>query len=452
MASPNRPAPVDKVLGSFNSFFKYEAAGGLALMAFTMAAMIWANSPWSQSYYDFFQTKFTIGFGTLVLSKPILLWINDGLMAIFFFVIGLEIKREMMVGGLSSPKKTIMPIAAAIGGMAVPALIFVAFNGGLPSISGWGVPMATDIAFALGIMSLLGKRVPISLKVFLTAVAIVDDIGAILVIALFYTSSLNVMALLIGLAVFGFMLIMNLRWDIRPSIPYLVCGIILWFAFLLSGIHATIAGVLAALAIPASTRMKCEDFLEEMRGAANLFEKGNKQTSCVLTGEDQQHALHNMEHAYYEMTPPLQKIEHALHPWVAFAIMPIFALANAGVALEPDIIAELMAPVSLGIFFGLVVGKQIGVTGACWLVRKLKLANVPDGTDMLQLHGAACLAGVGFTMSIFIANLAYPAGSQLVELSKIAVLFASLTAGILGYFTLKIATRNTPGAKEEAKA
>jgi len=433
----DRPLPVHYVLSSFDKFFRMEAAGGIALMACTIAALVWANSPWAASYHALWQTKLTVGVGNWVLSKPSLLWINDGLMAIFFFLVGLEIKRELMVGGLSTPSQTIMPVAAAVGGMAVPALIFFSLNSGLESAPGWGIPMATDIAFALGIMSLLGSRVPVGLKIFLTAVAIVDDIGAILVIAVFYTDTLNLMALFIGLAALAFMLMLNLGWRIRNSIPYLVFGVVVWLAFLMSGIHATIAGVLAAMTIPAGTRMNCSTFVEELRHAAEVFEMAITPGKTVLTNKEQQMALHSMEHAYDAATTPLQNIEHSLHPWVSFFIMPVFALANAGVQLDANVFQELLTPVSLGVFLGLVVGKQIGVAGACWIIDKLGFASFPDRTTMVHLWGASCLAGVGFTMSIFIGNLAFEEGTSLVALAKIAILFASLVSGVLGYLILR---------------
>jgi len=450
--SSNKQLPIHYLLNSFNSFFKMEAAGGLALMACTVAALIWANSPWAASYHSLWQTKLTVGIGDWVLSKAAILWINDGLMAIFFFVVGLEIKREIMVGGLSTPSQTIMPVAAAVGGMVVPALLFFSFNAGEESVAGWGIPMATDIAFALGILSLLGSRVPVGLKIFLTAVAIVDDIGAILVIAIFYTTSLNLVALGIGLAGIGLMAIFNFRWGLRHSIPYLVVGVVVWFAFLMSGIHATIAGVLAAMTIPAGTNMDCTNFVEKLRGAVWIFEGAITPGKTVLTNKEQQMALHSMEHAYEAATTPLQNIEHALHPWVSFCIMPIFALANAGVALEADIFQELITPVALGIFVGLVVGKQVGVTAACWVIHKLGWADFPDRTTLIHIWGASCLAGVGFTMSIFIANLAFDEGARLVELSKIAILFASLTAGILGYVILKYVAPDAAATDEEKEA
>ncbi|HAS88131.1 MAG TPA: Na+/H+ antiporter NhaA [Desulfovibrio sp.] len=437
MSQVNNKRSVDYLLKPFNYFFKMEAAGGIALMVCTIVALIWANSPWAESYHSLWQTKLTFGIGDWTLSKALILWINDGLMAVFFFVVGLEIKRELLVGGLSTPSQTIMPVAAALGGMIIPALCFVFFNAGEKSIAGWGLPMATDIAFALGIMSLLGKRVPMGLKIFLTAVAIVDDIGAILVIAIFYTTSLNLVALGLGLAGIALMAMFNAIWGIRNYIPYLAVGILVWFAFLMSGIHATIAGVLAALTIPASTRMDCRGFIEKLREAADNFEIAITPGKTVLTNKEQQIALHTMEDAYSDSTTPLQNLEHALHPWVAFCIMPIFALANAGVALEADIFQELVSPVALGIFAGLVIGKQIGVTGACWLTHKLGLSAFPSRTTLIHLWGASCLSGVGFTMSIFIANLAFEDAARLIELSKIAILFASLTAGTLGYCILK---------------
>jgi len=435
--SAEKQLPIHYLLNSFDSFFKMEAAGGIALMVCTVTALIWANSPWAESYHTLWQTKITVGIGSWVLSKAAILWINDGLMAIFFFVVGLEIKREVLVGGLSTPSQTIMPVAAAMGGMIIPALIFFAFNAGEESVAGWGIPMATDIAFALGILSLLGSRVPVGLKIFLTALAIVDDIGAILVIAVFYTASLDLTALGIGVAMLGLMAILNFRWGIRHSIPYLVLGIIVWFAFLKSGIHATIAGVLAAMTIPASTKMDCTNFVEKLRNAAGVFEMAITPGKSVLTNKEQQMALHSMEDAYGAATTPLQNIEHALHPWVSFCIMPIFALANAGVALESDIFQELMTPVAVGIFLGLIVGKQVGVAAVCWVVNKLGLAPYPDRTTFMHIYGASCLAGVGFTMSIFIANLAYVDAARLVELSKIAILFVSLLAGIWGYLVLR---------------
>lgn len=417
-------------------FVRLEAAGGLVLMFTTVLALLWANSPWAGSYHVLWQTKLTVGFGEWELSKAILLWINDGLMAVFFFLVGLEIKREILVGGLSSPRQTIMPVTAALAGMAIPALVFFLFNMGGEAANGWGIPMATDIAFALGILSLLGRRVPLGLKLFLTAVAIVDDIGAILVIALFYTSSLDLGALTIGFAALACMI--GLNWfGVRHSMAYLVFGAIMWLAFLVSGVHATIAGVLAAMSIPASTRMSCTALATHLRRSVNILERARKPDKCVLNNARQQRALAAMEHAYEQGTTPLQNIEHGLHPWVSFLIMPVFALANAGVSLQGDILGELAHPVSLGIFAGLVLGKQVGITGVCWLLNRMGIAQYPEGVTLRHIYGASWLAGVGFTMSIFIANLAYDEGTRLVELAKIGILFASLIAGAGGYLVLR---------------
>lgn len=434
--------PIDRLMEPFDTFFKMEAAGGLVLMFCTIAALVWANSPWADTYHALWQTPLTVGIGSWSLSKAAILWINDGLMAVFFFLVGLEIKREILVGGLCSPKQTIMPVAAAVGGMVVPAAIFLAFNNGLDSVSGWGIPMATDIAFALGILSLLGRRVPVGVKIFLTAVAIVDDIGAILVIAIFYTSSLNISMLVAGLVVLVLMAGLN-RMGVRHSVPYLLLGALMWLAFLKSGIHATIAGVLAAFTIPASRQMDCSAFVEEMRQDVEEFEMAVTPGKTVLTNKEQQSALWSMVDVFKQSTAPLQVIEHGLHPWVSFLVMPIFALANAGVALEADVFQELMTPVSLGIFLGLIVGKQIGITGACWLLNKLKLAEFPEHATLMHLYGASWLAGVGFTMSIFIANLAYDEGTRYVELAKISILFASLVAGTAGYLILRFFAPDT---------
>ncbi|WP_147822442.1 Na+/H+ antiporter NhaA [Salidesulfovibrio onnuriiensis] len=436
--SPFHKPPIEKILRPFEAFARMQAAGGLVLMVATIAALVWANSPWSESYFALWQTKLTVGLGHWQLSKESIHWINDGLMAVFFFLVGLEIKREVLVGGLSTPRQTIMPIAAAVAGMVVPALIFVAFNAGKESLGGWGIPMATDIAFALGILSLLGDRVPISLKIFLTAVAIVDDIGAILVIALFYTSSLDISALALGLFVLLLMFGLN-RLGVRHSIPYLALGMVMWLAFLISGIHATIAGVLAAMSIPATTRIDCGRFVSIIKRNVNLYEKAHPPGACMpgLNTKEQLRALAAMEHTYKLGTTPLQNIEHGLHGWVSFGVMPIFALANAGVALEADILTELIHPVSVGIFFGLVLGKQAGITAICWLLNKTGIARYPEGVSLRHIYGAGWLAGVGFTMSIFIANLAFGEGSRLLELAKIGILFASLMAGIGGFLVLQ---------------
>jgi NhaA family Na+:H+ antiporter len=439
MDKPQPDTSSSTLLKSFEAFFKIEVAGGIILLVCTIVALVWANSPWAANYHALWQTPITIGIGPYTLSKGAFLWINDGLMAIFFFVVGLEIKREFLVVGLSTPSEAVMPIAAALGGMVVPAILFAVINTGEPTSKGWGIPMATDIAFALGVLSLLGKRASTGLKLFLTAVAIVDDIGAILVIALFYTAKLNLTVLAVGVGALAIMALLNTRWGVRSSLPYLLLGIVVWLAFLKSGIHATMAGVLAAMTIPASTKMDCSSFVEELRNTAIVFENAITPGKTVLTNKEQQAALHALEDAHAAATTPLQNIEHALHPWVSFCIMPLFALANAGVAIPGGIAARVLHPEALGIITGLIIGKQVGITGICWLVNRLGWASFPSKTGIIQLYGASCLAGIGFTMSIFIANLAFGKEPQHLELAKVAVLIASVVAGVFGYLVLRMA-------------
>ena len=349
-------------------FFKLEAASGIVLFTCAVVALVWANSPLAASYHALWQ----VSFAGLSLHH----WMNDGLMAIFFLVVGLEIKREITQGELSSIQKASLPIAAALGGMVVPALIYIFFNQGTTGAAGWGIPMATDIAFAIGVLTLLGKRVPIALKLFLTAFAIVDDMGAVLVIALFYTAQISWMFLALGFAVLGALLILN-RMGVLKSSIYLILGILIWFAFLKSGIHATVAGVLLAFVIPTQTGIK---------------------------------------------------LEHNLHPFVSFGIMPLFALANAGVSLSGG---TLFQPINLGIIAGLVIGKQVGITLFSWLAVRLGFAELPKGIRWVQIYATGWLGGIGFTMSLFIANLAF-SEADLVDVAKLGILVASVLAGIAG--------------------
>ncbi|RMH49436.1 MAG: Na+/H+ antiporter NhaA [Bacteroidetes bacterium] len=418
---------------AFQSFIRMEAAGGILLLVCAVIALIWANSPWATSYTDLFQTLVTVGAGSFAISKPLLLWINDGLMAIFFFLVGLEIKREVMVGELAAPKKAALAVAAAVGGMLVPAAFYAMLNAGTETASGWGIPMATDIAFALGVLALLGKRAPLALKVFLTAVAIVDDLGAVLVIAFFYTEQLSMGALGVGALFFVALLAVN-RLGVRRTAVYVILGIGLWVAFLKSGVHATIAGVLLALTIPANRLIDVPTLAERVRSVLDVFTRGAQAGRHKMT-EEQQDALHTMEDALEKAEAPLMRMEHALHGWVAFGIMPVFALANAGVALGGDIGAAFGNSVTLGIILGLVIGKQIGVTLFAWLAVRLGLAQLPGGTSWRQIHGVSALCGIGFTMSLFIANLAFDSAAVL-DSAKIGILSASLISGLLGWFLL----------------
>jgi NhaA family Na+:H+ antiporter len=371
-------------------FFASEASSGVVLMVAAVVALVWANVA-GDSYTATWQAALTIGVAPLAISKPLLLWINDGLMAVFFFVVGLEIKREILHGELASARRAALPVGAALGGMLVPAALYALVNAGGPGARGWGIPMATDIAFALGALALLGSRVAPSLRIFLTAVAIADDLGAVVVIAVFLTDDLAVGALqasalvLLALAVVG-------RLGVQRAAPYVLLGAVLWVAVLKSGVHATIAGVLLAFTIPASP---------SAGGRA----------------------------------PLLERLEHGLHPWTAFAIMPIFALANAGVRLSGDIGAALLDPVCVGIILGLVIGKQAGVGLSCLLLVRLGVATLPSRASWRHLYGVALLCGIGFTMSLFIATLALTEPDQLAA-AKVGILAGSALSGILGYLIL----------------
>jgi len=372
--------------------FKGEEASGVLLMIAAAVAVGWANLA-DDSYMRVWQSPVTVGVAPLVLSKPLLLWINDGLMAIFFFLVGLEIKREFLGGELASARQAVLPIVAAAGGMVVPAMIYSLLNAGGPGARGWGVPMATDIAFALGALAMLGNRVAPSLRVFLTAIAIADDLGAVAVIAVFYTDALAWMPIQIAAALLLVLIIVNRRGMAHVA-PYLIFGAALWIAVLKSGVHPTIAGVLLAFTIPGGGRPSPE------------------------------------RHDILPSGPSLaERLEHALEPWVAFAIMPIFALANIG--------ASLLDPVALGIILGLFIGKQLGVAGSCWIVVRLGLASLPSRASWRQLYGVALLCGIGFTMSLFIATLAFGSSGQL-ESAKIGVLGGSLLSGVIGYLVLAV--------------
>jgi NhaA family Na+:H+ antiporter len=435
--------PIDTIIRPFQEFAHTAASGGVLLLAFTVVALIWANSPWSHSYHELWHTPVTAGFGGYVLSKPLELWINDGLMAVFFFVVGLEIKREVLTGELSSPRQAALPIAAAIGGMIVPALLFLAFNAGSAEASGWGIPMATDIAFALGVLALVGKGVPDALKIFLTALAIVDDLGAVLVIALFYTSEISLAALGAGC---GFLLLMALAnvMGVRHPLVYWLLGGGVWLAFLLSGVHATIAGVLGAMTIPARSLLDERDFVQRGRFLLSEVERKVEPGGEPLEYDNQHAAIQALETACENVETPLQRLEHGLHPWVAFAIMPVFALANAGVELGAGFVDALTQPVTLGVMLGLVAGKQIGITLFSWLAVRSGLASLPSGVSWRHIYGAAVLGGIGFTMSLFIAGLAFSSAETL-AMAKAGILLASLVAGVAGFWLLR-----RVGATEEA--
>ena len=417
------------LLRPFQSFFKTEAAGGILLLAAAAVALVWANSPLAGAYTDLWGTYVTVGAGSFEISKPLLLWVNDGLMAIFFFVVGLEIKREVLAGELAEPRKAALAITAALGGMVVPALLYTVVNLGSDKVTGWGIPMATDIAFALGVLALLGSRAPLALKVFLTAVAIVDDLGAVVVIALFYTAELNLAALVGSLVLVGVLVVVNRLGIQRPAV-YGLIGLAVWVLMLKSGVHATIAGVLVALTIPATRKIDEVEFAERADGLLAQFAAGLTVGGSTPT-PDQMHAVHSLEKACEQIETPLQRLEHGLHGLVAFFIMPVFALANAGVALGAGAAALITDTVALGVMLGLVVGKPLGVMTLAYLSVKTGLAALPSGVTWRHVMGVSFLTGIGFTMSIFIANLAFGAG-PLLDSAKVGILAASVVSGVLG--------------------
>ncbi|MBB6500745.1 Na+/H+ antiporter NhaA [Pedobacter cryoconitis] len=427
-------SPIEKIIAPVSRFIHLEYTGGIVLFLSVLTAIIWANSSFQESYHHLWDIKFSIGFDRYVLNKPLHIWINDGLMALFFFVIGLELKREFMEGELSTLKKASLPMMAALGGMLVPAVIFFCINKGLDSEHGWGIPMATDIAFALALLSMAGKHIPASLKVFLSALAVADDLGAVLVIAFFYTGNLDFVPL--GIAgVFLLILIAGNKLGVRSSAFYLLIGIAVWIGFLLSGVHATIAGVLVAFTIPAVTKINEEAFSANLGKLALDFEQ--EVPNCgLLTTPAQHKTIEKIRTLTLAAETPLQKIEYALHPWVAFVIMPLFALANAGILIGANFFSALVNPVSIGVISGLIIGKFVGVLLFTWLMVKTGLAQLPDQANWKHITGVALLAGVGFTMSLFISNLAFEK-PEFIEQAKYGILIASLVAGVLGITLLK---------------
>lgn len=431
--------PVDKwIINPMKRFLNNSTMSGIVLFSSAFLAMILANSPWSEAFHHIWETKFFIGFGDFQINKSLHHWINDGLMAVFFFVVGLELKREIIAGELSDPKNAILPLVAAAGGMIFPALLYVFFNtSGTPS-NGWGIPMATDIAFVLGILYLLGDRVPISLKVFLTALAIADDIGAVLVIAFFYTSNIYFESLFTG-AIFLAILIGGNLSGVRSSLFYGIVGISgLWVAFLMSGVHATIAAVLAAFTIPAKVKISANYYTERLEHLLSKFKEAEDNQAPTVTKE-QFTILGNVRDISKAALTPLQRLEHGMHPLVAFIVMPVFALSNAGVTITDDFATQASSPVTIGVFVGLLLGKVIGVVGISYLMLKLKWATLPKDMNMLHLLGAGFLTAIGFTMSLFITGLAFNDPNYILQ-AKLGILSASILASVIGYFIIKKAS------------
>jgi len=420
--------------GMFDRFVHSEVSGSMVLLACAVGALIWANSPWADSYFAMVNTSLGVTWGDRSVQMSLGHWIADGLMAIFFFVVGLEIKREVSVGELSSFNQALLPVGAALGGAIVPAIIYVLFTFGGEGAAGWGIPMATDIAFALGILALFGSRVPIGLKVFLTALAIADDLLAVLVIAFFYTDEVSFSAL--GIAAVFMLLIVAAGWlGYRQTWIYLLLAVGAWAGVFASGVHATVAGVLIAMLVPMRSRIEPNEFFERTRRHWEELGATELTRASPASNKEQMRALDDMYLAIEDMRPAGISLEHQLHPVQSFIILPLFALFMAGVQINADALSRLSSPVSLGIIFGLVAGKQIGIVGATWLAVRSGHTALPEGVTWGQIWGTACLAGVGFTMAIFIDQLAFDS-DVLIDQAKVAILLASVTSGVFGYFVL----------------
>jgi NhaA family Na+:H+ antiporter len=434
----------NKPLSSFkiSRFINEEAYGGILLIIATIGAMFWANSSFYESYHHIWH-DYKVGFiwGEIDMVASLHHWINDGLMALFFFVVGLEIKREVMGGELSSIKKASLPIAAAVGGMLLPASFYAIAVINYPEyINGWGIPMATDIAFALGLLAMLGNRVPLNLKIFLTALAIADDLGAVLVIAIFYTESIDYNELLYAGICLVILIAANFA-GIRRTLFYAIVGFAgVWIAFVYSGVHATIAGVLIALTIPARTKIDEESYIDKLTVYLNKFKKEETDTKSTLLTKNQVHLIADIQDLNEKAITPLQRLEHTLHPVTAYFILPVFALSNAGVHIDGEIIDMLIHPISIGIICGLVLGKFIGISLFSKLMVKFKVASLPEGVTWNQIYGAAFLAGIGFTMSMFISDLAFK-DESFKQIAKVGIMAASAISAIIGMLWLGISSK-----------
>jgi len=432
---------IQRIFKPITKFTKIEASGGIVLFAVTIIALIWANSVLSEYYTKIWDSTFSITFNNFEFKKTLLHFINDGLMVIFFFVVGLEIKRELLIGELSKIKQAMVPVIAALGGMVIPAAIFMIFNHGTPTERGWGIPVATDIAFSLGVLSLLGKKIPISFKIFLTAFAIIDDIGAVLVIAIFYTANLNLLYLGIGLILLLILLILNLL-KVNKAYIYILIGLVIWFVFLKSGVHTTIAGVLTAFVIPTKARIKLSDFKSRCQNTMNEIDSIENEHGDSTSINTLNSCINEIKTNSSNVLSPAHMLEYKLHPYVAFLILPLFALSNTGLVINSELISNFDYRLFWGIFLGLVIGKSFGITFFIFLSNKLKITKLPEGLKMSHLLGLAFLGGIGFTMSLFISSLAFSEPIFL-DTSKASILAASLVSGISGYTILYFLTRKT---------
>ena len=437
-----------KIIGPFERFLRQTTAGGIVLMGMTLLTLIVASSPLGDAYRHLWDTPVRIGIGLQNMEMSLHAWVNEGLMALFFLLVGLELKRQIMVGELASLRIAALPVAGAIGGMLVPAIIYLLFNPSGPTAAGWGIPMATDIAFAVGILVLLAWRIPKNLIIFLTALAIADDLGAVLIIAIFYTQSLDMAFMGVAVGLLGILMLCN-QGGIRHPLPYAILGILLWLACLKSGIHATLSGVLLAFTIPARplyTPHQFDEHLDEMKKALHSKADHSKEIETLLDIERMSAIAESLAKASSAVQSPQHRMEHHLSPWVTFGVIPLFAMANAGLDLFKmpfrDVIVQ---PVTLGILLGLVLGKFVGISGFAWMAVRLNLARLPGGVQWRHILGAAWLGGIGFTMSLFIAQLAFTTSPMLFEEARLGIIMASLTAAIIGLTWLYLGARKAPG-------
>jgi NhaA family Na+:H+ antiporter len=427
----------DRVLSPLEEFTQQQLTSSVLLMLCTLAALVLANSPLSAAYLHGLHVPLSIAVGDHIFAMSLHHWINDALMALFFLVVGLELKRELVVGELADWRRAALPITAAIGGMVVPALMFYWWNPMGDAMAGWGIPMATDIAFAVGVVSLLNNRIPSSLGTFLIALAIVDDLGAVLVIALFYTASIDVSALQLAGVLTATLLTLNLG-GVRAVLPYLLIGVLLWCAVLASGVHATLAGVILAFTIPIRPKYNPMRFIQEAQQHIDNMHVSLQTNPDIIHNEVLRTQVGALEKSTERVQAPAQRLEHSLHFGVAFLVIPLFALANAAIPVELSTLAEtLVHPVTVGVMSGLLLGKWLGIVGASWLALRLKLGQLPNDLTLRHLHGIGLLGGIGFTMSIFVADLSFTHHPELLLMAKIGIILASLLAGVGGYCWLR---------------
>jgi NhaA family Na+:H+ antiporter len=435
-----RQLVADQILKPTQQFFRKEAASSILLIAATIIALIWVNSDVGETYHRFWHTKISFTFAHFHISKTLLHWVNDGLMSLFFFTVGLEIKREILVGELATPKKALLPVIAALGGMIVPGLIYAAINIGLPTIHGWGIPVATDIAFALGAVAVFGRRLPVGMRIFLAAFAIADDLGAVVIIAIFYTKEIVWSNLIISLFLTLGLAVANFFW-IRQTLIYAILGLAVWFFVLGSGVHPTIAGVIVSLFVPARGRYDTDNFLQNVKKITEKFEC--EEQSCgysILLNQEHLYAVQALELACHDVETPLQRLMHALHPWVAFVILPLFALGNTGLVFRGIVFSEMVSnPVIIGVIFGLVVGKPIGIMLFSYISVKSGMASLPQQVRWSHILGGAMLGGIGFTMSLFLSELSF-SDPHIIDYARFAILAGSILSAVfgmsfLGFFT-----------------